>query len=209
MKILSIDSSSSIASVVLLRSGPSEPDILFRDDSHHARSDSSVLFEGLRNAVGTARPDVLCVGLGPGSYNGLRAGIAAARALATALSIPLHALPSPLGLPGPASGFWAAGDARGGHFWITLVREGTFLQAPRLLSPEDAVAHAAVRPEFPILVSAPLAGFEDATLAFPDAAILARLAISEDPAYFEPFTPEPIYLKPPHITTPRPSAPSR
>lgn len=210
MKILSIDSSSPVASVVLLQFVEGEPLTLFRADTPHARSDSSALFEGLGSAVKAGgQPDALCVGLGPGSYNGLRAGIAAARAFATALSIPLHAVPSSLGLAGPSSGFWAAGDARGGHYWIALVQEGVFLEEPRLLSPEEAAARAAVRLDLPVLVSAPLSGFGEAILSFPDAARLAMLAIRGDPSYLAILTPEPVYLKPPHITTPRPSVSSR
>jgi tRNA threonylcarbamoyl adenosine modification protein YeaZ len=210
MKVLSIDSSSPVASVALLEFGGGEPAILFRADTHHARSDSSVLFEGLESAVRTGgKPDALCVGLGPGSYNGLRAGIAAARAFATALAIPLHAIPSALGMGGTEPAFWAAGDARGGHYWIALVEGGKFLEEPHLLSPGDAAVRVALRPDLPVLLSAPLAGFGDTHLSFPDATRLAMLAIKGDPTYLSPLTPEPFYLKPPHITTPRTPVPSR
>jgi len=58
--------------------------------------------------------------------------------MATALELPLHALPSPLGLPGPIKGFWAAGDARGGHLWVACVKDNAFLEEPILISPETS-----------------------------------------------------------------------
>lgn len=207
MKILALDSSSPVASVALVKVNGGTHQILFQESAAHARSDSSPLFIAMEKAVGACGiPDALCVGLGPGSYNGLRAGIAAARGFATALGIPLHAIPSPLALPGPDSGFWTAGDARGGHYWIACVRDGAFLEEPRLLSPQETIAHAATRPDLPILAGAPLAGFETLTIATPCAAQLAILAEKNDPLYLVFQTPEPLYLKPPHITSPKATA---
>ena len=90
MNILSLDSSSPVASVALLSITEGGSEILFREDTPHARSDSSALFIALEKAVvACGAPEALCVGLGPGSYNGLRAGIAAARGFATMRSPPL------------------------------------------------------------------------------------------------------------------------
>ncbi|MEI6322093.1 MAG: tRNA (adenosine(37)-N6)-threonylcarbamoyltransferase complex dimerization subunit type 1 TsaB [bacterium] len=205
MKILALDSSSSTASIAFVLLQDSAREILFRSDVPHRRSDSSAIFEGLRSAVAECGlPQALCAGIGPGSYNGLRAGIAAARALATALNIPLFSLPSPLALSGPASGFWAVGDARGGHYWIASVKDGTFLQPPCLLTPFETVTLAQSNPSFPIYSSSPLPEFDHLILATPDAARLAILSEKADPC---PATPEPLYLKPPHITAPRTASP--
>ena len=204
MKILSLDCSSSVSSVacVILRDHAAER--LFQQDTPHGRADSSALFRGLEAAmVSCGSPDALCVGLGPGSYNGLRAGIAAARALATALEIPLHALPSPLSLEGPKEGFWVAGDARGGHYWLALVEAESFAEPPCLIRPEAVASRLASRPGLPLLGSTPLAGLEGLRIATPDAARLAMLAQRHDPMYLSPLTPEPLYLKPPHITHPK------
>ena len=207
MKILSLDSSSPVASVAFVTVdslGESDPIISFQSDTPHARTSSSALFAALQQAVTTAgKPDALCVGLGPGSYNGLRAGIAAARGFATALDIPLHAFPSPLALPGPASGFWAIGDARGGHYWMAPIKEGLFLKDPLLFSPPDALSHLATQPAFPIFAAVPLDGIPGVVIATPDAARLAMLLKKHDPYSLISGTPEPLYLKPPHITAPR------
>ncbi len=209
MKILSLDSSSPVASVAFVAFGEGDPVVRFRRDTPHARSDSSALFRALQEALSSCgMPDALCVGLGPGSYNGLRAGIAAARGFASALGIPLHALPSPLGLPGPAEGFWAAGDARGGHYWLARVKEGVFLEEPTLFSPAEAVAHLGSHPALPVLAAAPLEGVAPIVTATPCAARLAMLAETNDGSTMASGTPEPLYLKPPHITRPRQATPS-
>jgi len=210
MKILSIDSSSPVASVAFISFGEGKPVVQFRSDTPHARSDSSALFRALQEAFSSCgRPDALSVGLGPGSYNGLRAGIAAARGFASALGIPLHALPSPLALPGPTEGFWSAGDARGGHYWLARVKEGAFLEEPTLFSPAEAIDHLRTCPGLPVLAAAHLEGITPIVAATPCAARLAMLAETHDGSTVASGTPEPLYLKPPHITKPRqPSTPT-
>jgi tRNA threonylcarbamoyl adenosine modification protein YeaZ len=208
MKVLALDASSPVASVAVVSFESDVESPLFEENTPHARSDSSALFKALEKAISlSGAPDLLTVGLGPGSYNGLRASIAAARAMASALELPLHAIPSPLAIPGPEQGFWAAGDARGGHLWIACLREGTFLEEPILISPEDAPRYLATRPDLPVFGSAPLAVIPALQIASPLASALARLAHRCDPVYLSPLTPEPLYLKPPHITAPK-SAPT-
>lgn len=209
MKVLSLDSSTSVSSVAVVSITSGAGSILFEENTPYPRSDSSSLFNALKSAVASCgEPDALCVGLGPGSYNGLRASIAAAKGFATALGLPLHAVPSPLAVPGPESGFWVVGDARGGHYWIALVRQGAFLEEPKLLSPEKTIALAATR-ELPVFSATPLAGFADIEIATPSAERLAMLAQKNDPLYLVTLTPEPLYLKPPHITAPKAHPPSR
>lgn len=210
MKILALDSSTSVTSVAFVSMNGGTPEILFEENTPHARADSSALFNGLESAVTTCgNPDALCVGLGPGSYNGLRASISAARGFATALGLPLHAIPSTLAIPGPDLGFWAVGDARGGHYWIARVREGTFLEEPTLLSPQETALHLRKQPGVPILSATPLTGIQEIRIVIPSAVRLAILAKRGDPSFLVDGTPEPLYLKPPHITAPKALAPSR
>jgi tRNA threonylcarbamoyl adenosine modification protein YeaZ len=199
MILLSLDCSSPVVSVALV----AEDRVLFRENTPHARSDSAPLFRSLEAAIAShGRPDGLCVGLGPGSYNGIRASIAAARAMATALEIPLYAIPSPLGVPGPGTGFLMAGDARGGHSWLARVENGQLSGAPLLVPKEDLPELLAKDPDLPCLTASPMEGISSET-ATPDAALLAHAALRSDPFYRCHGTPEPLYLKPPHITTPR------
>jgi tRNA threonylcarbamoyl adenosine modification protein YeaZ len=200
MNILALDSSSPVTSVALVSFAGDEESVLFVEETPHARSDSSALFRALESAVGRlGKPDAICVGLGPGSYNGLRASIAASRGFATALGIPLHAVPSPLAIRGPSEGFHVCGDARGGHYWVASVRHGRFEKEPALVSPAEA-ALLMDSSAWPVFAAAPLAGIEDLRIATPSAVLLAALALRHAPVYVCPLTPEPLYLKPPHIT---------
>jgi tRNA threonylcarbamoyladenosine biosynthesis protein TsaB len=204
MKILSLDSSSPVASVAFVRVGEENHEVVFERNTPHARSDSSSLFLGLREAIeACGLPEALSVGLGPGSYNGLRAGIAAMRAIATALDLPLYSIPSPLGLPGTDDGFWAAGDARGGQYWLARIQGGSFAEEPFLLPPDEVNRHLAIHAKLPVLGFAPLQGVASLEIATPSAVRLAILVKKDDPSFLVSGTPEPIYLKPPHITSPR------
>jgi tRNA threonylcarbamoyl adenosine modification protein YeaZ len=211
MRILGLDSSSQVASVAVVEFSAGSENLLFEENTPHARSDSSALFQSLQKAVSLCgTPDALCVGLGPGSYNGLRASIATARAMATALDRPLHALPSPLSLPGSEEGCWVIGDARGGHLWVACVQQGAFLEEPSLIAPRDILDHLAKRPDLTVLGPASLAEIPSLRISTPSAAQLARLAHRCDPVYLSDLTPEPLYLKPPHITAPKvPAAATR
>lgn len=89
------------------------------------------------------------VGVGPGSFTGLRIGIATARALSSASGIPLAAV-STLGALAVAAGpapVLAVLDARRGEAFAALWRDGREVTPPRALAPRDlaaAVADAAL-----------------------------------------------------------------
>lgn len=84
------------------------------------------------------------VGVGPGSFTGLRIGIATARALAHATGLALSPV-STLGALAIAAGddpVLAVLDARRGEAFVALWEAGRQVSAPRAVSPED-LAHAA------------------------------------------------------------------
>jgi tRNA threonylcarbamoyladenosine biosynthesis protein TsaB len=86
--------------------------------------------------------DAIAVGVGPGTFTGLRIGIATARALATAAGLPLRRVSS---LAALAAGIDAPVrlpliDARRGEIFAALYDGGGELWPPFAASPEDLIA---------------------------------------------------------------------
>ncbi|HLB34521.1 MAG: tRNA (adenosine(37)-N6)-threonylcarbamoyltransferase complex dimerization subunit type 1 TsaB [Verrucomicrobia bacterium RIFCSPHIGHO2_12_FULL_41_10] len=201
MKILALDASSPVASVAMVEFSTSESKILYCYDQAHERINSSVFFQGLEEVFQQqGKPDRIVVGLGPGSYNGLRASIAAAQGIASALSCPLVGIPSPLALPGSKSGYWACGDARGGQYWLACIIDLRFVKEPFLLPPSDVLEHLEAHPSLPLIASTLLPQIppsQKVEIMTPNAVLLASLGFSATPSER---TPEPLYLKPPSVT---------
>jgi tRNA threonylcarbamoyladenosine biosynthesis protein TsaB len=96
--------------------------------------------------------DLIAVNHGPGSFTGVRAGVAAARGLALAAARPviavntLEVLAAALG-PQPEGTIVAALDARRGQLYAqTLDHRLVALSAPRALAPEDVMLAGAAPP---------------------------------------------------------------
>ncbi|MEO6495873.1 MAG: tRNA (adenosine(37)-N6)-threonylcarbamoyltransferase complex dimerization subunit type 1 TsaB, partial [Solirubrobacteraceae bacterium] len=90
--------------------------------------------------------DRIGVGVGPGSFTGLRIGIATARALAHSTGLELAPV-STLGALAVAAGdgkVLAVLDARRGEAFVALWEGGRQVSAPRALAPEHLPSAAAV-----------------------------------------------------------------
>jgi tRNA threonylcarbamoyladenosine biosynthesis protein TsaB len=101
--------------------------------------------------VGWRELDRIAVGVGPGTFTGLRVGVATARGLAQSLACELVGVSSPRALAAPAIAqapgrpVLAVIDARRGEVFVGLYREGgqggpRELAAPRPLAPEELVS---------------------------------------------------------------------
>ena len=146
----------------------------------------------------------VAVGIGPGSYNGLRVACALAGSWQMALGVELVAAPSCCLLDVPEATYLAAGDARGGRIWSARVEHRQLNGAIALLTPDEFRLQTEGA-DLAVYRVGDLPGFASLPAARPDAGILALLAprlTPVDPARFGP-----IYLKPPHITPPRPPRP--
>src|SRR4051794_8320527 len=95
MNLLALDTSTPVAAVALARGdgdvlvAPSDP------DPRHGRALLPMVRDLLaRSGLALRDLDVLAVGLGPGSYTGLRIGLTAAKTLAYATGVPLIGLDS-------------------------------------------------------------------------------------------------------------------
>ena len=142
MIILALDSSGRAAGTALLRDG----ELLYESYLNNGLTHSETLLPMAEAAlsaahISTADLDLLAVGAGPGSFTGLRIGMALAKGLALPGELPcagvssLEALARSVFLPDGAS-VVAASDARRGEvYYAAFTREG---EALRRLCPDTA-----------------------------------------------------------------------
>lgn len=202
MKILAFDTSSPVGTIAVSDKGRITAARTFEIPRGRGAKLFTVLHD-LRSAwSGCSR---IAVGIGPGSYNGLRASCALAQSLQIALGSELVSVPSPCLLPVPDTRYRVAGDARGGRFYLADVRDRSLDGEIRLLTHEEFHREIHACRGIPIYRIGPLTEIDGLPEHFPDAAVLASLATGLAPA--EPSSFGPIYLKPPHITQPRAACP--
>lgn len=90
MYTVGIDTSSPLGSVALLRDGELVAEAQARVQAKHGETLLSHLEQVLdEGAVGIGDIDLIAIGAGPGSFTGLRVGVATAKGLAFAASIPI------------------------------------------------------------------------------------------------------------------------
>ncbi|MDA1131718.1 MAG: tRNA (adenosine(37)-N6)-threonylcarbamoyltransferase complex dimerization subunit type 1 TsaB [Proteobacteria bacterium] len=169
-------------------------------------SDSGLAWDGIAG---------LGVTVGPGTFTGMRAGLAAARGIALVRRIPvagfssLHALAAGAvrsGAVGPADPMLATADARRGEVYVQVFGPGV---VP--LGQPELVAAADVRAPVGAIVLGTGAGSVLAAHpalqsvehpAHPDAADVAALAAAAmaSPGWRDPGPPQPLYIRAPHVT---------
>ena len=202
--ILAIETSSTQGSVALWHAG----EIVFSASCGAGRSHSSQLFGTLERALeavpGGGRVERIAVGLGPGSYAGVRIAISAATGFALATGAELLGLPSAVALG--EGEYVALGDARRESYSFTLVRGGECVEGPLLLSAEELARKLAGR-ACPVIASEEIGAVIPAALElrYPCAERLARLAAGGRSIVARGSL-EPIYLREPHITQPKGNA---
>lgn len=188
------------------------------DRNHNAR-----LFEPLARVLDGVEPsgiERVLVGSGPGSYSGTRVGIAAAQGVALAAGCQAVAVPSLLGVPAIGEGLAEVeclflGDARRGSYWTArscgwaLVAEPALVDAVMLVKQVAegvAAGFTVVSLEDPARFAV-LGGMSDVIqLQTPSARWLWQAWLHAGEATRAAWTavpPQPIYLKPPHITVPK------
>jgi tRNA threonylcarbamoyladenosine biosynthesis protein TsaB len=161
---------------------------------------------------GFACLDRIAVTIGPGSFTGLRVGLAAARAMALGLGIPAVGVTTLAAFASPAIGsrdarliVAAVIDARHGQVFLQIFGPGgRTLVSPRIVGLRDGVRLIGAGPvkltgsaADLMLGEAKAAGLEIALcdpLPGPDISWVARLGLAADP---ETARPNPLYLKPP------------
>ncbi len=222
MRILAIDTSCGAASVAVAESGQAEPLAVVSRvmDRGHAEALAPMVEEAASSVEGgLASLDRIAVTTGPGSFTGIRVGLALARAMGLALGVPvvgvstLAALAAPL-LSDPRPGVIAAAiDARHGSAYFQLFEpSGRPLGPPRCDTLRECVRGIG---DGPALISgnaaallaneAHRAGLPydlSAATGAPDIIAVARMGLALDPAANPA---RPLYVKPPDAR-PNPAA---
>ena len=166
------------------------------------RKHSGLFFDNLQDITKNfGAPEIIVVGLGPGSYAGIRIAISAAIGLQQATGARLVGLPSICAFE--AEEYRVIGDARRNSFFFARVRANDLIEGPTLLSEAELRAKLdKLGSNMSIFCSEPLPQFAGAVVRYPSAKVLARLA--QDPNRRFALPPlEPMYLREPHITVPR------
>lgn len=217
MNLLALDTSTRHAAVVVERSDGRRFAALPDPDRRHGRS----LIPAVRDllaAAGLAVRDLdgLAVGLGPGSYTGLRIGLTAAKTLAYATGKPLAGLDSleilARNAPADAQRVAVVADAQHGHLYTALFEragpdEPLIRTVPARIVPRSAWIAGLSEGTFvlgPELAKLGLPPDLPATIA-PDVAFgrphsdplaeLARAALAQGER-IDPWFAEPLYLRP-------------
>ncbi|MGH8094498.1 MAG: tRNA (adenosine(37)-N6)-threonylcarbamoyltransferase complex dimerization subunit type 1 TsaB [Chthoniobacterales bacterium] len=162
------------------------------------RKDSGLFYENLLAVYReSAPPDLIVVGLGPGSYAGVRIAIATALGLRLAAGARLRGLPSVCAID--REEYLFVGDARRNSFVFAHVVDGRCVEGPVLAREEEIRARLRAVPSLPVFATEPFDQFETVMTEYPSALRLIELARRTGGPFDE--TLEPIYLRAPYITT--------
>ena len=112
MRLLVIDTATQALSVALLEDGTP----VGRFHEIVGRGHAEALLPAIAALPDGGRADAIAVDVGPGSFTGVRIGIAAARALALAWGVPLHGFSAPSLIAAQA----ALSDHQGGPIVVTI-----------------------------------------------------------------------------------------
>ncbi len=194
MKILAIETSTSSGSVAIAEDGELHGERSFQSRRSHNSQIFAPLGEILEDDL-----DGIVVGTGPGSYTGVRIGIAAGMGLALARGIPLMGIPSTQAIDCEDSTYAVVGDARRGDFFWSV---GDAIEVLAL----EKLGFRALEWEKPIFTFDAKPPVAAAVVTSPRAAVLARSASVLDERKLNELAAspvEPIYLRPAFVTTPR------
>ena len=195
MKVLALELSAAIGSVAFCENGERRFRTFPAD-----RKNSGLFYENLEKIYReSGPPEIVVVGLGPGSYAGVRIAIATAIGMKAATNARLVGLPSICSID--QNEYLFVGDARRSSFFFAHVRGGCCVEGPKLAPEGEIRAKLLAWRSLPAVATHPLPQFAGVTIEHPSALRLVELATQSDCLVEENL--EPIYLREPYITTPR------
>jgi len=168
------------------------------------RKNSAAFFQNLEAVTRKfGSPEIIIVGLGPGSYAGTRIAISAAIGLQLSSNARLIGLPSICAMECDTHEYCMIGDARRKSFFFARVRDRALAEGPTLYSEAEMKKKLdKTESTISIFCSESLPQFQRAVIRYPSAVVLGRLAQEAGRGFFLPPL-EPIYLREPHITMPK------
>jgi len=200
MKILALELSTAQASLAWW--GGADFDLV---EWPNDRKDSGLFFKNVAETVQRfGLPEKIVVGLGPGSYAGVRIAISAAIGLQAAAKAELVGYASVCSIPNENRDYAVIGDARRQSFFFVHVRNRAVIGDYELLGDTELKKRIhLLEPDVPVLSSDLLPEFRPRVeQRYPSAEILIRLAADDGREFFRPPL-EPIYLREANVTIPK------
>ena len=171
--------------------------------------------QAVLTSAGAGQRDLtaVAVGVGPGPYTGLRAGLVTAQVFGSTLGIPVYGVCT-LDIIAASARHAAAGrefavatDARRREvYWARYAADGERLSPPLVSLPAELAAELAagspIAGQGPRLYTELAAPFDVIEPAYPDAADLARIATDRIARGLPADPPEPLYLRRPDAREP-------
>ncbi|MEE2807953.1 MAG: tRNA (adenosine(37)-N6)-threonylcarbamoyltransferase complex dimerization subunit type 1 TsaB [Verrucomicrobiota bacterium] len=203
---LAIDTSTKNGRISVL----SGNNIIFNEVFTSERSHNSQIFSPLKEALMSCNhaPSLIVVGTGPGSYTGIRIGIAAGLGLSMALDVPIIGIPSICGAESTDhnSSYHVIGDARRESLYIATVKGHQIISGPELFESVESIEGKVEIEKEQILTFDETLSFSGIEKTNTCAQKLARIAAKlsdEEINELRSVPPEPIYLRAPFITQPK------
>lgn len=188
MNRLVIENSGPIGSIVLARDRS-----IVLEKSFQGSAELATLAEATIKGIDCL--DEIVVGIGPGSYTGLRVAVATALGMKLGLGCRTFGCPSVIGYP--EENYLVIGDARRGAFFLAEIRAGKLPELPRLVPRAELGAEIAKVDAKRIFATSQVTELPDVEVVLPR----ARYLLGRDESYVDLH--QPIYLKEPHITHPK------
>jgi len=216
--ILAIETGSRSCSVAVFNTLADIPACLYENTDHGHATMLMPMIEQAMAKAGCAYADLdrIAVAVGPGSFTGIRVGLAAALGLSLASGVPVVGISSFLTVADieprerQERRLFALLDSRREEpFLVELDDELRFIQPPAVVTPDalDAILAAAARPlilagDAPAMGRYAGQGGIRLVQTAPHAVAVARLAADPGRRYDLPS--KPVYVRPPDVTMPKP-----
>jgi tRNA threonylcarbamoyladenosine biosynthesis protein TsaB len=209
--IFGIEASTSHASLALL--DPDSDEIVWQSRFVSERAHNAVIFEPVEEMLAEYRDRLsgIVVGLGPGSYGGIRVGISVANGISLVLGIPARGVSSLESWNVAAGSWYVLGDARRKTTFLAEISGGRMKGEPELLDDREAERRIEILHQSDATLVTPdstVAGrWEAVSLSYPDAEGMFRNHDFPAPeSWPTEVTLEPHYLRAPYITIPKKNA---